>query len=259
MDKTIIEYIEKPKLKNPIFIEGLPGIGNVGRAAAGYLVTELKAKKFAELYSPQFLPLVALQKNGVAKMLKAEFYYHKGKKNDLIILIGDSQSVTLQGYYELCGAVMDLVEKFGVKTVITLGGLGVGGIPEHPRIIGAVNDEALLAKYRKYGMLFDGSIVGTIIGASGLILGFAKIKKIEGLCLMAETPGFPLVITDPIAADAMLKMLSKILDIKIDLTRLENEIKDLEERIRKTEELHKKMVGSLVHGEEKKDDTRYIG
>jgi uncharacterized protein (TIGR00162 family) len=259
MDRTVIEYIEKPKLKNPIFIEGLPGIGNVGRAAAGYLVSELKAKKFAELYSPQFLPLVALQKNGVAKLLRAEFYYCKGKKNDIVILIGDSQSVTLQGYYELCGAIMDLVEKLGVKKVITLGGLGVEGMPQQPKIIGAVNDESLLPKYKKYGIIFDGSLVGTIIGASGLLLGFAKTKGIEALCLMAETPGFPLVITDPIAADSMLKMLMKVVDVKVDLTRLENEIKELEERIKKTEEIHKRMVGSLIHGEEKKDDTRYIG
>ena len=46
---TKITELEKPKLKDPVFIEGLPGVGNVGRIAAGYLVEELKAKKFAEL------------------------------------------------------------------------------------------------------------------------------------------------------------------------------------------------------------------
>ena len=55
---TKIVQLKKPKLKNPIFIEGLPGVGNVGRIAAGYLVEELKAKKFAELWSSHFLPIV---------------------------------------------------------------------------------------------------------------------------------------------------------------------------------------------------------
>ncbi len=41
---TIVKYLEKPKLDNPIFIEGLPGVGNIGRVAAGYLVEDLKAK-----------------------------------------------------------------------------------------------------------------------------------------------------------------------------------------------------------------------
>ena len=34
-----------PKLNNPLFIEGLPGIGNVGKIAVDFLVEELKAKK----------------------------------------------------------------------------------------------------------------------------------------------------------------------------------------------------------------------
>ncbi|MEM7826591.1 MAG: PAC2 family protein, partial [Candidatus Aenigmatarchaeota archaeon] len=58
---TKIIELEKPKLKNPIFVEGLPGIGNVGRIACGYLIEELKAKKFAELYSSHFMPFVLLQ------------------------------------------------------------------------------------------------------------------------------------------------------------------------------------------------------
>lgn len=259
MDKSFVQYLEKPKLKDPIFVEGLPGIGNVGRASAGYLVTELGAKKFAELYSPQFLPVATLQKNGVAKLLKAEFYYCKGKENDLIILVGDSQSVNLQGYYDLCDAIMTVVSDYEIKQIITLGGLGVETIKGEPKIIGAVNDEKLLAKYKKYGIIFDGSLVGTIVGASGLLIGIAATKGIDGICLMAETPGFPLVITDPIAADAMLKMLMQVLDVKVDLTKLENEIKELEERIKKTEEIHKRMLGALTPGEEKKDDTRYIG
>jgi uncharacterized protein (TIGR00162 family) len=258
MDKSAVFYTEKPKLKDPILIEGLPGIGNVGRASAGYLVTELKAKKFAELCSPQFLPLVAVQKNGVAKLLKAEFYYYKGKNNDFIILIGDSQSVTLQGYYEICGVIMDVAKEFGVKQIITLGGLGAEAVPKDPRIIGAVSDEKLLEKYKKYGIIFDGSIVGTIIGASGLLLGMAKNYDMEGLCLMAETIGFPVVITDPMAADAMLKMLISMFDFKVDLSSLENEIKEIEERIKKTEDMHKRMMTAMMP-EDRKEDTSYIG
>ena len=58
--QTQVKILDKVKLKDPVLIEGLPGIGNVGRIAAGYLVSELNMKKFAELYSPHFLPLVIL-------------------------------------------------------------------------------------------------------------------------------------------------------------------------------------------------------
>ena len=33
---------KKPKLNNPIFIEGLPGIGNVGKVAIDVIIDELK-------------------------------------------------------------------------------------------------------------------------------------------------------------------------------------------------------------------------
>jgi len=256
MQETMIKYFEKPKLKNPILIEGLPGIGNVGRVGAGYIVNELKAKKFAELYSQHFLPLVVLQKNGVARMLKSEFFYYKGKQ-DLIMVIGDSQSITPHGYYDLCERILDLAEEFNVKQIITLGGLGVEEVSKKPNVVGAVNDEKLLKKFKNYDIKFDGTLVGTIIGVSGLLIGLAKARDIDGLCLMVETPGFPIVITDPIAADTLLRLLSKILDIKIDMNRLENEVMELEKRIKKTEEIHKKMITSLES--EKKEHLKYIG
>ena len=84
MLETRIVAEKKPKLKNPICIVGLPGIGNIGRIAVGYMVHELKAKKFAELYSPYFFPFVMIN-NNMIHTLRNEFYYYKGKKNDLVL------------------------------------------------------------------------------------------------------------------------------------------------------------------------------
>ncbi|HEC95900.1 MAG TPA: proteasome assembly chaperone family protein, partial [Euryarchaeota archaeon] len=50
--ETFIVEKDKPKLKNSILIEGLPGVGLVGKIAVDYMISELKAKKFADLYSP---------------------------------------------------------------------------------------------------------------------------------------------------------------------------------------------------------------
>ena len=48
--KTNIEVHEGVSgLVNPILIEGLPGIGFVGKLAAEHLVSELKAKKIATI------------------------------------------------------------------------------------------------------------------------------------------------------------------------------------------------------------------
>ena len=52
MKETIIKELKKVELKNPILVEGFPGLGMVGSIATKYLVKKLNAKKIAFLYSP---------------------------------------------------------------------------------------------------------------------------------------------------------------------------------------------------------------
>jgi hypothetical protein len=81
MEGTKIKEIGKlPELNNPIFIEGLPGVGNVGRIAVGYLLEELGAKKIAELMSSHFMPFVLIHQSSAVHVLKNEFYYWKAEK-----------------------------------------------------------------------------------------------------------------------------------------------------------------------------------
>lgn len=253
--QTRINVLERVKLRKPIMVEGLPGIGNVGRVAAGYLVSELKMKKFAELYSPYFLPLVILHEDGISHLLKCEFYYYKDKKNDIIVLTGDTQSISPEGHYEVCDSILDFAEKLGVKEIITIGGFAEGKEVVKPRVIGSVNDRKLLKKYSKYGIDFKEMAVGTIVGASGLLLGLGSIRNIDGLCLMGETIGLPL-ITDPKAADRVLQVLAKILGIRVDLSKLEKIVKEMEGRIKRAESIHKRVLRELP---KTKEDIRYIG
>ncbi len=59
-----IEIYEKPKLNNPVLIEGLPGIGFVANIAALHLISELKAKRFAEIVSASFQDLAVTTDTG---------------------------------------------------------------------------------------------------------------------------------------------------------------------------------------------------
>ncbi|MEM5879489.1 MAG: proteasome assembly chaperone family protein [Candidatus Aenigmatarchaeota archaeon] len=264
MVTKIIEF-EKPKLKNPVFVEGLPGIGNVGRIAAGYLVEELKAKKFAELFSSHFMPFVLLQENSSVHVLKNEFYYWKAKEKnqrDLIILIGDSQSIDPEGHYEIVETILDFLEKFGVKEIFALAGLSIGEEKEKPKVVGAVSDHELIKKYEKYEIDFQSvNKVGTIVGASGLFIGLGKLRGIKGVCLLGETVGFP-IIPDPKSAESILNVLTKILNLKIDTSRLGKKVKEMEELIKKVEDVQKKALGQLLAPPEKpgkKEELTYIG
>ncbi len=261
---TVIKVFEKPKLENPILIEGLPGVGNIGRVAAGYLVEELGAKKFAELYSKWFFPFVILHDEYKIHLLKNEFYYVKANKNcshDIIILTGDCQSLSPQGHYEVSTKILEFVKEYGDKEIITIGGLATGELEEkEQKIIGAVTHDELLEKYKNKNLEFyAGKKVGYIVGATGLLLGIGAEMGMKGVCLLGQTAGYP-IITDPKAAEEVLMVLTDILKMKVDMSKIGKRVAEMEEFIKKVEILQKKALAEMTkESKPREDETRYIG
>lgn len=236
MKKTIIVEVEEVKFKSPVLIEGLPGLGMVGRIAVRYLIKQLGAKKFAELYSPHFAYYVLVDKEGTITLLKNEFYYWKSENedNELILLTGDSQAQTIEGQYEVAETILEYARRKNVKKVITIGGYrkDVVGIPQ---VFASATDPETLRKALEAGSI--SSPPGSpIVGAAGLLIGLARFKGISGLCLLSETPGH---IPDPRAAKSALIIIARMLNLRLDLADLEREIERIariEEEMRKMEE-----------------------
>ncbi|WP_455393048.1 proteasome assembly chaperone family protein [[Eubacterium] cellulosolvens] len=254
MDEIIINIIKKPKIKDVIFIEGLPGVGNVGKLAAEHLIDELKAKKFADVYSRYFPPQVLVDDDGVVKLVNNELYFakhNKHLKSDLLFLVGDYQGLTPEGQYNLSQRLLDIAEGFGVKLIITLGGYGLGRMIDKPKVLGAVSNPEMIKEMKDFGVVFQRGEPGSgIVGASGLLLGLGKIKNINGVCLMGETSGY---FADPKSAQEVLKVLTKILNIEIDFSELEvkaNQIDKITSQIRDIEPPKIKP---------KEEDLHYIG
>lgn len=264
---TRIKVYEKVQLNNPILIEGLPGVGNIGRVAVGYLISELKAKKFADMYSKHFFPFVMLQDNYRIHLLKNEFYYIKGNgkgQRDIVLLIGDCQSLSPNGHYDVMEKVLDFAQSLGVKEAITVGGLATGELEPQVRVLGAATDKSITERYKGIKIDFNaGEKVGYIVGAAGLLLGLGKERGMDGLCLLGETSGFP-IVTDPKAAEAVLLVLTKILGVKLDMSRLNERVKEMEKFIKKMEMLQRKALMQIGKEEQQapakgKEQLRYIG
>ncbi len=226
METVIVKILEEPELNNPIMVEGLPGIGLVGKLAADHMLDELGAKKFMELYSPYLPPQVMILDDGTIKLVNMELHYWKGKKNDLIFLTGEFQGITPESQYLLSEKILDLSKKLNVSKIFTLGGLGTGGITEEPTVFGATTNKGMIKELEAAGIVFKGG--GAIFGASGLLLGLGMLRGIDGVCLMGETHG---QIIDAKSAKAILKALTKILDIEIDMTELEKKAEDTEKQM----------------------------
>jgi uncharacterized protein (TIGR00162 family) len=214
-----VHLTEKPDLKKPVLIEGLPGIGFVANIATLHLINELKTPMFGEIHSSSFQDFAVTSGNGKARYPTNELYYHKARDNeerDLIILYGNTQALTTFGQYELCGKILDTARDFNCHYVITLGGLRrEEKITEPPRLYCAASDHEALKEALNLGAQI---IEGQIFGIAGLLIGLSTLWNIRGFCLLAETPGF---YADAAAAREVLQAANKMLHLKADMSRLD--------------------------------------
>ncbi|WP_297520715.1 proteasome assembly chaperone family protein [Thermococcus sp.] len=267
MKETVIHVLERPELRDPVFIEGLPGIGLVGKLAADHLIQELNAVKFAELYSPHFMHQVLIKKNSVVELMKNEFYYWKNpdeKGRDIIIITGDQQVAPTDspGHYEVVGKMLDFVAEFGTREIITMGGYQVPELKGEPRVLAAVTHEELVSYYRE--KLKDCSVEvlwredegGAIVGAAGLLLGMGKLRSMYGISLLGESLGY---IVDAKAAKAVLSAVAKILGIELDMSALDERAKETEEILQKVQEMQRAMLEQgMPPSTQEEEDRGYL-
>ena len=264
MSWKITQFGKKPKLKNTILIEGLPGIGNVGKVAVDFLVDELKAVKLYELFSYTFPHSVFVNEENLIELPTIEIYYKKMKGNDLLFLVGDVQPIDEVSCYEFSDEIIKILKNLNGKEIITLGGIGMQTVPKKSKVFCTGNTKKIINKYKK-GTSLDNNIhgiVGPIVGVSGLLLGLAGKEKIDAISFLAETYGHPMYLGVK-GAKEILKILNKKLKLDVKLKDLNKEIKELEnEMIRKTEELSdvsKKTAIKKLKGKIGEDEVSYIG
>jgi uncharacterized protein len=257
MKETYVkEFGEIEHLKDPILIEGLPGLGLVGKIALRYLIKQLKAKKVAYLYSPHFPYFVLVNKKGNVRLLRGAFYYYKNPngENDLVLFTGDSQSQTIEGQYEIADQILSFSEKHGVKTIATIGGYRMEP-KEKPKVFIAATSQEVLDKALQAGATLSTS-GSPIVGTAGLILGLAKFKKISALCLLGETRGY---LPDPLAAKSILEVLKSTFNFELDLAGLNEEIARAETMVTRLQQIEEKRAIQAEETRKEEDKkTTYI-
>jgi len=206
MDKPYFIQTSNPVLEKPIFVQGLPGFGNVGKIAANLLIKFCGAKPFAELYSPSFPDYVSVNSKGICRLPRYEFYAAPMEKNDFIIMTGDTQPSfdDVLAHYMLCGELLDFIEKQGCRFIVTIGGAPI--TEEKTQIYVAATSSRLALEFMEKGAVIYSR--GRIVGATGLMLGLAKERNLDGVCLLGATTGFR---ADRGAGFSVFKFLMKAL------------------------------------------------
>jgi proteasome assembly chaperone (PAC2) family protein len=246
-----VKLYKEPKLENPILIASWPGIGNIGLLAVDTLRNLIDAEEFGEIEPMEFFyPRKVVIHSGEIKNLEfpeSRFYYKQLKERDLIIFIGDEQPAEAgrtyaEGTkaYQMANLVLDVAVKFGCRRVYTS---GAAVAPIHhsvkSRVWAVPNSKDLLKEIKDIPNTILMSDIeerggqGTITGLNGLLLGVARKRGLEAICLMGEIPvylqGFPFPY--PKASKAVLEAFSFETGINVETDTLDALIAQNQEEI----------------------------
>ena len=221
-----------PVLNNPILVEGLPGIGNVGKVAVDFMIEAVGAVQLYRLHSYSFPHSVFVNDRNLIELPTIEIYAKQRKgKPDLLFLVGDIQPIDEESSYEFCDFILDFCARVKVKEIVK--------------------------RYRKGTKLQEKlhGVVGPIVGVTGLLVGMAAERKIDAICLLAETYGHPMYLGVK-GSQEILRVLEKQLEIKLNLKALDREIAEVEAELLKQSQLPRKgQPPAPIPGRE----TSYIG
>jgi hypothetical protein len=258
----IVKLYARPRLKSPVMLASWPGIGNVSIIVATYLLRRLDFKELGEIEPSAFFDAigVVVRDNVVEEpqFPQSKLYYwkNKGGESDIILFIGEDQPLT-KGY-ELANCVLDVAERFQVKLVYTCAAaLSRIHHTEESRVWGVVTSPHMSKELKKYELVQRGNL--QISGLNGLLLGVAKERGMEGICLLGEVPMYATRIQNPAAALAVLKVLTKMLDIEIDITELAEVAKETTDRMKQmADEAMEEYIDHFTqpiweHGEEEEE------
>lgn len=252
MDEITVETVADPELRDPVFVEGLPGVGHVGKLAVEHLVEEFDSELVRRVHSEHLPPQVILQDDGTVELAAIEVHAVSLDDRDLLVLSGDQQASEAQGHYRLAEAFLDIAEEFDVEAVYALGGIPTGELMDEYGVLGAATDTEFVSELSDVDVEFrDEDPGGNIVGTSGLLLGLGERRGLRAACLMGQTSGY---LVDPKSARAVLEVLEDVLGFEVDFESLEERAEEMEEVANKIQEMENQQSGMPSE-----EDLRYIG
>ena len=249
MEEFDIERPADPDLDDPVLVEGLPGVGHVGKLAAEHLLEEFDTQLVRRIYSEHFPPQVTV-KDGRTTLACAEVHAIRDGDHDLLVLTGDHQAGDGPGHYRLTDVFLDVAAAFEVDRIFALGGVPTGELVDEPAVIGAATSDAFIDDLESVGVEFRADEpAGGIVGVSGLLLGMGERRGYEAACLMGESSGY---LVDPKSARVVLEVLESVVGFDIGYDSLEERAAEMEEVVSRIREMEQGPAPS-------DDDLRYIG
>ncbi len=134
-------------------------------------------------------------------------------------------------HYEFANLIMDVAELYNVSRIYTVGGIYASvAHTAPPRIMAVINNPGLKTYVTRYGVELGLNYHGPT-SINGLIIGTAKQRNIDGISLWGQIPNYLGDIANPGVCQAILKTLTRMLDIDINFAGIEIETRRADQRI----------------------------
>ncbi len=201
----------------PILVQGLPGMGLVGKIAAEHLITEFSGTLMARIYSSFLSPVVQLSEENLPKLACLELYAVTNLSPPLIVFTGDFQPADL-GLVQVILGVLNYLSKYNFEEVLALGGVRL----ESKHLVFAVTYDVLtlnFLKEKKVALLKEGDISGAVAVLSAL----AAEQGYKSIVLLGQItqPGI-----DPVAAQNVLAVFEELYQFDLKKEKLKTLIEE---------------------------------
>ena len=246
-----IREIAKHNLKDPVLIDGFPGVGLVGTIVANFLINTLKLEQIGVIDSYKF-PSISIVKDGEPhnpmRLYSGEQICNDGSCNQVVVCVSEF-TPPAEITKDLVNTLMDWAEENGCKKIISAEGFTAG-----PKANGERNDVYGVSSTlgsRKW--IKDAKVkpftYGTVGGITGALLNEGKIRKVNVLGLLAEVSEDS---PNARAAANVIKAIDELLlAIELDPEPLLKEAQILEQEVKRVRDQAPPEVSAAV--------PRYIG
>jgi len=220
-----MEIVLRKKPKNPIIIEGFPGLGLIATISTEFLIKHLNAKSIGYMWSKDLMPIAAVHDSKIIQPL--EIFY--AEKENIVIVHALSDVRGLE--WEISQSLVKLYEMLKAKEIITIE--GILSKSETDNIYFYTNNASKKKKLESISLfpLKEGIIMGV---TAGLLL---KDKRIGMVGIFAETHTS---LPDSKSAARIVEVLDNYLGLKIDVKPLLDAAAQFEQKLKAVLEQSKK-------------------
>ncbi len=220
-DVQIHRTVDLKNLKKPTLVIGLPGTGLVGSVAASQIVDSLQMQFVGYVSSAEFAPLAAI--HDFKPMPPARIHY--SEKYNMLVVISE-MTIPVGTSMEVADKIFEFAKSVNASAIYSLGGIS---LQDEKKGVYIVSSDPNIVKDAIAKKLAKPIKEGATTGVTGILLTKGTLEKFPITTILAESSEEYL---DPKAAGNVIRVLSKILNIPINTTRLDKDAEEFSKGLR---------------------------